>query len=61
MATQFSSSGTEPRSESWPDRLRRSAIVLLGGLLGLTAGVVFGGLTPAQASLIFLCVVAASL
>ena len=52
---------SEPRSENWPDRLRRSAIVLLGGMLGLTGAVIFGGLTLGQAALVLVCIIAAAL
>jgi two-component system phosphate regulon sensor histidine kinase PhoR len=69
MATNPPSTGIEPQTERrleppsdrWQDRLRRSAVVLLGGILGLAAAVIFGGLTTAQASLVFLCIVAAAL
>ncbi|MBI3701688.1 MAG: two-component sensor histidine kinase [Afipia sp.] len=69
MATNLPTTGIEPQTERrpeahpdrWPDRLRRSAVVLLGGLLGLSAAVVLGGLSPSFASLVFLCIVAAAL
>jgi two-component system phosphate regulon sensor histidine kinase PhoR len=61
MTTNLPSTAIEPRSESWPDRLRRSTIVLLAAALGLAAAVVFGGLTLTQASLVMLCVAGAAL
>ncbi len=45
----------------WPDRLRRSAIILIATVLGLAATVVFGGLTLPQAGLIFLVIAGAAL
>ena len=45
MAMTSSNSGFAP----WPDRLRRSAIILIATALGLAASVVFGGLTLPQA------------
>ncbi len=61
MASIHPSPGIAPQSESWPDRLRRSAIVLLGGFLGLTAAVMFGDIKFLHAALILLCIVAGAL
>ncbi len=54
---------TSPNSgfAPWPDRLRRSAIILIATVLGLAASVVFGGLTLPQAGLIFLVIAGAAL
>ena len=54
---------TSPNSgfAPWPDRLRRAAIILIATALGLTAAVVFGGLTLPQAGLIFLVIAGAAL
>jgi two-component system phosphate regulon sensor histidine kinase PhoR len=54
---------TSPNSgfAPWPDRLRRSAIILIATVLGLAATVVFGGLTLPQAGLIFLVIAGAAL
>ncbi|MBN9597567.1 MAG: two-component sensor histidine kinase [Afipia sp.] len=57
MAMTSSNSGFTP----WPDRLRRSAIILIATALGLIASVVFGGLTLPQAGLIFLVIAGAAL
>jgi len=57
MAMTSSNSGFAP----WPDRLRRSAIILIATALGLTASVVFGGLTLSQAGLIFVVIGGAAL
>ena len=57
MAMTSSNSGFAP----WPDRLRRSAIILIVTALGLTASVVFGGVTLPQAGLIFLVIGGAAL
>src|ERR1700754_665302 len=46
---------------TWPDRLRRSAIVLMAVMLGLSASVIFGGLSASHAGLIFVCVLGAAL
>lgn len=61
MATSLQTAAPDPKSENWPDRLRRSAIVLIAATLGLAAAVVFGGLTLTQAALIFVCVAGAAL
>jgi two-component system phosphate regulon sensor histidine kinase PhoR len=55
--TNSSTSGSAP----WPDRLRRSAIVLMAVMLGLSASVVFGGLSFPHAGLIFICGLGAAL
>jgi two-component system phosphate regulon sensor histidine kinase PhoR len=54
---------TSPNSgfAPWPDRLRRSAIILIATALGLAASVIFGGLTLPQAGLIFLVIAGAAL
>jgi two-component system phosphate regulon sensor histidine kinase PhoR len=57
MTVTSSNSGFAP----WPDRLRRSAIILIATALGLAASVVFGGLTLPQAGLIFLVIGGAAL
>lgn len=57
MAMTSSNSGFAP----WPDRLRRSAIILIVTALGLAASVVFGGVTLPQAGLIFLVIGGAAL
>lgn len=57
MAMTSSNSGFAP----WPDRLRRSAIILIATALGLAASVVYGGLTLPQAGLIFLVIGGAAL
>ena len=57
MAMTSSNSGFTP----WPDRLRRSAIILIATALGLFASVMFGGLTLSQAGLIFLVIGGAAL
>ena len=57
MAMTSSNSGFAP----WPDRLRRSAIILIATALGLVASVLFGGLTLPQAGLIFLVIAGAAL
>jgi len=57
MAMTSSNSGFAP----WTDRLRRSAIILIATALGLTASVVFGGLTLSQAGLIFVVIGGAAL
>ena len=57
MAMTSSNSGFAP----WSDRLRRSAIILIATALGLAASVMFGGLTLAQAGMIFLAIAGAAL
>ena len=54
-------SGSGARSASWPDRLRRSALILLVAGLVLTALVVFGGLQPLGAIAAFVCITGAAL
>ena len=61
MATSLPSPSAESKGENWPDRLRRSTIVLLAATLGLAAAVAFGGLTLPQAGLVLLCVAGAAL
>ncbi len=67
MAAPLQSSDVEPQpktdsgSDVWPDRLRRSAIILLGAIIGLMAAVIFGGLTLPQAALVFVCIIGGAL
>lgn len=53
--------GFAARSTSWPDRLRRAALILLVAGLALAALVVFGGLQPLGAAVAFACVAGAAL
>ena len=53
--------GFAARPASWPDRLRRSALVLLVAGLALIALVVFGGLQPLGAIAAFVCITGAAL
>jgi two-component system phosphate regulon sensor histidine kinase PhoR len=57
MATPIQPPGFAP----WPDRLRRSAIVLIAAALVLTGVTVFGALTLAQAVAVFLVIIGAAL
>jgi two-component system phosphate regulon sensor histidine kinase PhoR len=57
MATDASSSMFPP----WPDRLRHSAIILLAAGLALAALVLFGEVSPAIATVVFVCVAGAAL
>jgi two-component system phosphate regulon sensor histidine kinase PhoR len=45
----------------WPDRLRHSAIILLAAGLALAALVLFGEVSPAIATAVFVCVAGAAL
>jgi two-component system phosphate regulon sensor histidine kinase PhoR len=57
MTNDISSSNVMP----WPDRLRRSAIVLLAAGFSLGALAVFTDLPAARAAVVFLCIAAAAL
>ncbi len=53
--------GSSSMFASWPDRLRRSALILLVAGLVLAALVIFGGLQPARAIAAFVCIAGAAL
>lgn len=57
MAANIQTPGFAP----WPDRLRRSAIVLIAAALVLAGVTMFGGLTLAQAVAVFLVITGAAL
>ena len=57
MATPLQTPGFAP----WPDRLRRSAIVLIAAALVLAGVAMFGVMTLAQAVAVFLVIAGAAL